>query len=133
LSKSVAFTAGMSTASDSWNSGTLVFDKVINNVGGGYNRHIGIFTAPVEGHYVFYVSIVNNNRHSLYVDIVLNGFRQVQAMANSYNINDQYETGTNLVILHLQQGDTVWIQYHRGAGYYSYNNAPVTTFSGFLI
>ncbi|XP_062603373.1 uncharacterized protein LOC134265142 [Saccostrea cucullata] len=112
LSKSVAFTAGATTSSASWNSGTLVFDKVINNVGGGYNRHTGIFTAPVEGHYVFYVCIVNHS--SLYVDLVLNGSSQVQAMANSFNANDQYETGTNLVILHLQQGDTVWVKHHRG-------------------
>ncbi|XP_061193342.1 heavy metal-binding protein HIP-like isoform X1 [Saccostrea echinata] len=133
LSKSVAFTAGTTVTTTSWKSGTLVFDKVINSVGGGYNPHTGIFTAPVKGHYVFFVSIVNDGVRSIYVDIVLNGSCKIQAMAVSFNTNDRYETGTNLVILHLQQGDAVWVKHHRGTGYYTYSDAPVTTFSGFLI
>ncbi|XP_062605616.1 EMILIN-2-like, partial [Saccostrea cucullata] len=57
LSRRVAFTAGVTSSSTSWNSGTLVYNKVINNVGGGYNPNNGIFTAPVERNYVFCVTI----------------------------------------------------------------------------
>ncbi|XP_062601426.1 multimerin-2-like [Saccostrea cucullata] len=134
LSKRVAFTAGVTSTSSSWNSGTLVFTQVINNVGGGYNPNTGIFTAPVDGDYVFYVSIQSyNHNHDIYVDIVLNGSKKVRAMAEVYTSDDAYETGTNLVTLPLDQGDTVWVNHYSGSGYYTYSDAPVTTFSGFLL
>ncbi|XP_061195984.1 cerebellin-3-like [Saccostrea echinata] len=133
LSKRVAFTAGVLSDSTSWNSGTLVYNKVFNNVGGGYNPTNGIFTAPVEGEYVFYVSIQSYNANNIYVDIVLNGTSKVRAMANSYNTNDRWETGTNLVTLRLQDGDMVWVRHHSGTGYHTHSDIPITTFSGFLI
>ncbi|XP_062598299.1 multimerin-2-like [Saccostrea cucullata] len=135
LGKKVAFTAGVTSGSSSWSSGTLVFNKVINNVGGGYNPNTGIFTAPLNGDYVFYVSIQSygNDNSDLHVDIVFNGSIKVRALAYSYNSNDLYETGTNMVSLRLQQGDTVWVKHHSGKGYYTHSDAPITTFSGFLI
>ncbi|XP_062591336.1 multimerin-2-like [Saccostrea cucullata] len=133
LGKKVAFTAGVTTTSTVWNSGTLVFNKVINNVGGGYNPNTGIFTAPLNGDYVFYVSIQSySNDYSIYIDIVLNGSSKVRAMAYKLNSNDGYETGTNMVTLRLQQGDTVWVKHYSGTGYYTLSDAPITTFSGFL-
>uniref|UniRef100_K1R5J6 Uncharacterized protein n=1 Tax=Magallana gigas TaxID=29159 RepID=K1R5J6_MAGGI len=41
-------------------------------------------------------------------------------------------TGTNLVILHLQTGDRVWVRRGGGTGYYS-DSYHVTTFSGFKL
>ncbi|XP_062601427.1 uncharacterized protein LOC134263133 [Saccostrea cucullata] len=134
LPKRVAFTAGVTSGSSSWNSGILVFPKVINNIGGRYNRYTGIFTAPVDGNYVFYVSIQSyGNNSAIHVDIVLNGSKKVRAMANVYNSNDGYETGTNLVTLRLDKGDTVWVNHSSGSGYSTYSDTPVTTFSGFLL
>ncbi|XP_062603383.1 cerebellin-3-like [Saccostrea cucullata] len=133
MSKSVTFTDGVTSDSISWNIGTLIFNKVISNVGGGYNPHTGIFTAPVSGDYVFFVTIQSTSRSGVQVDIVLNGSSKVRAMASSYDTNDRWETGTNLVTLFLKQGDTVWIRHHHGTGYYTYSDAPTTTISGYLI
>ncbi|XP_062603382.1 caprin-2-like [Saccostrea cucullata] len=134
LSKRVAFSAGVTSYSSSWNSGTLVYNKVINNVGGGYNPNTGIFTAPVEGDYAFYVSILSyGNSHDLFVDIVSNGSKKFRAIAEMGSTSDGFETGTNLVTLKLQKGDRVWVTHYRGQGYYTYSEAPSTTFSGFLI
>ncbi|XP_061193343.1 uncharacterized protein LOC133201560 isoform X2 [Saccostrea echinata] len=131
LSKRVAFTAGVTVSNPSWNSGTLIFNKAINNVGGGYNTHTGIFTAPVSGDYVFYATIQTYGRHYVYVDIVLNGSNKVRVGAQTSNHHD--DTGTNLVTLRLQQGDTVWIRHSIGWGYHTHIASPLTTFSGFLI
>ncbi|XP_065927339.1 putative leucine-rich repeat-containing protein DDB_G0290503 [Magallana gigas] len=129
-----AFTAGISTRNADWTGGTLVFPVVIYSVGTGYNPSTGIFTAPTAGTYVFYVSVQSAHQKYIYLDIVLNGSSKVRAMAwyRSGSSISIYQTGTNLVILHLQTGDRVWVKRAFGTGYYS-DSAPVTTFSGFKL
>ncbi|XP_056013628.1 complement C1q-like protein 2 [Ostrea edulis] len=129
LQKKVAFTAGVKSSSITLKNGTLVFPAVINNIGGGYNPSTGVFTAPTEGHYVFFVTVVEYQKQNSQVDIVLNGSSKVRTMGHS---DAAYQTGANMVVLRLQQGDTMWIRYHHGKGYLS-NSIPITTFSGFLL
>ena len=128
-SNKVAFTAGVTSYSTTWNSGTLVFPLVIHNVGGGYNRHTGVFTAPTDGHYVFFVTVVEYVKQFSQVDIVLNGSSKVRTMAHD---SASFQTGANMVVLQLQRGDTVWVRSYYCTSYYSYN-VPFTTFSGFLL
>ncbi|XP_065927528.1 paramyosin [Magallana gigas] len=129
-----AFTAGISSSNSGWKGDTLVFPTVIYSEGTGYKPSTGIFTAPTAGTYVFYVSIQSAIQKSIYLFIVLNGSTKVRVMA-SYNSGSSisiYQTGTNLVILHLQTGDRVWVKYSGGTGYYS-DYGHVTTFSGFKL
>ncbi|XP_062612803.1 uncharacterized protein LOC134274547 [Saccostrea cucullata] len=127
----VAFTAGVTSSNKSWRSGVLVFDKVIFSIGSGYNPSTGVFTAPIEGNYVFYVSAMEFSNHYLGVFIDKNGKHQVKLIGDS---SAQFQTGTNMVILSLNRGDAVWVNHNSkgGVGYYS-ESIPVTTFSGFLI
>ncbi|XP_065927102.1 putative leucine-rich repeat-containing protein DDB_G0290503 isoform X1 [Magallana gigas] len=129
-----AFTAGMSSSNNGWTGDTLVFPAVIYSEGTGYNPSTGIFTAPTAGTYVFYVSVQSANQKYIYLDIVMNGYSKVKAMAwyGSGSSISIYQTGTNLVILHLQTGDRVWVKRSAGTGYQS-NFIPITTFSGFKL
>uniref|UniRef100_A0A8W8MME0 C1q domain-containing protein n=2 Tax=Magallana gigas TaxID=29159 RepID=A0A8W8MME0_MAGGI len=141
LSKSIddknkhhAFTAGISSRNYGWTGSTLVFPLVIYSEGTGYNPSTGIFTAPTAGTYVFYVSVQSAHQNTIFLDIVLNGSSKVRAMAwyGSGNNVSISQTGTNLVILHLQTGDRVWVKRYSGTGYFSHD-IPVTTFSGFKL
>ncbi|XP_062566830.1 uncharacterized protein LOC134229134 [Saccostrea cucullata] len=132
VSTKVAFTAGITSQDTSWSGSTLVFPKIIFNTGGGYNPTTGMFTAPVDGHYVFFVCVQSYNTNEIWVDIVLNGESQVRTMAHDKHDKDYFETGVNLVVLRLNQGDKVWVKRSRGTGYYS-DSVPITTFSGFLL
>ncbi len=127
VSKRIGFTATVSSSSSTWNSGTLVYDVVITNVGNGYNPSTGVFTAPTAGEYVFFVNVQSYNTLTIYVDIVLNGTIKVRTMAYT----GEFTAGPNLAVLTLQKGDRVGVKHFSGQGYYI--NGPITTFSGFLL
>ena len=132
MSTKIGFTAGVTSESTSWNSGTLVFPTVITNVGNGYNPSDGVFTAPMAGVYVFFVNVQGYSSQSIYVSIVLNGATKVRTAAYAAG-GDIEEAGPNLVVLSLQTGDRVWIKHYSGQGYTTNSDGPLTTFSGFLI
>ncbi|XP_062587600.1 uncharacterized protein LOC134249247, partial [Saccostrea cucullata] len=71
-----AFTAGVTSSNKTWRSGVMVFDKVIFSIRSGYNPSTGVFTAPIEGNYVFYVSAVEFSNRYLGVFIDKNGKHQ---------------------------------------------------------
>ena len=127
MSTRIGFTAGVTSDSTTWSSGTLVFPKVITNVGSGYNPSDGIFTAPRAGVYVFFVNVqvYSTNIHAA---IVLNGATKVRTMAYT-----NHDAGPNLAVLSLQTGDRVWVIHKGGQGYWTHSDGPITTFSGFLI
>ncbi|XP_061181413.1 uncharacterized protein LOC133189975 isoform X1 [Saccostrea echinata] len=132
VSTNVAFTAGITSSASSWTGSILVFPKIIFNTGGGYDPTTGMFTTPVDGHYVFFVSVQSYGTNEIRMDIVLNGESKVRTMAYDGSDKDYYEAGVNLVVLRLNQGDKVWVKRYTGTGYYSLS-VPVTTFSGFLL
>ena len=132
MSTRIGFTAGVTSNSGSWNSGTLVFPAVITNVGNGYNPSDGVFTAPRAGVYVFFVNVQSYGTQNIYVDIVLNGAIKVRAMV-SQGSQEYNDAGPNLAVFSLHTGDRVWVKHYSGKGYYTYSDGLITTFSGFLI
>nr|XP_022294285.1 uncharacterized protein LOC111104556 [Crassostrea virginica] len=125
----VAFTASITSSSDSWSGDILVFPHVITNKGHGYSSSSGKFTAPRDGTYVFTVIGVSYSTNALILDIVHDGVRKVRTSADS---SDSWQTGTNLVVLELDRGDAVWVKRVGGQGY-AVSSVPYTTFSGFLL
>ncbi|XP_061177343.1 complement C1q-like protein 3 [Saccostrea echinata] len=131
--KKVCFTAAVTSYNTSWNRGTLIFPFVITNEGNGYNPSNGIFTAPTDGMYVFFVNVQSYSTQQIHADIVLNGSTKVRTLAYSTGTGDYYDAGPNMVVLAIQKGDAVWVKHHSGTGYYTHSDGPMTTFSGFLI
>nr|XP_022295428.1 C1q-related factor-like [Crassostrea virginica] len=125
----VAFTAGINSSSTTFKSEILVFNNVISNVGNGYNKNTGIFTAPTNGTYVFSVAAVEYRRNFLYWDIVVNNMSKVRLMGDN---GGPFNTATNTVVLSLTKNDQVWVKRMRGTGYYS-ASVPLVTFTGYLI
>ena len=125
----VAFTAGMTSDSSTWQGDILVFTHVITNKGQGYSSSSGKFTAPRDGTYVFTVTAVSWDSNYLSLDIVHDGLSKVRTMSED---SARYQTGTNLVVLELDRGDAVWVKRHRGRGYDTHS-VPLTTFSGFIL
>ncbi|XP_062588931.1 uncharacterized protein LOC134250583 [Saccostrea cucullata] len=133
ITKKVAFTAGVSSGSGSWSSGTLVFDRIVYNIGGGYDSSTGVFTSPVDGHFVFFVNVQAYGSNTIYTYLVLNGSTKVTTLAYGYSGYMYNSAGPNLAVLRLQKRDRVWVKHYSGTGYNTDSTAPFTTFSGFLI
>ena len=125
----VGFTAGITSASRTWEGDILVFPHVITNKGQGYSSQTGKFTAPRDGTYVFTLTAVSYSGNALYLDIVHDGVSKVRTYSTS---SASWQTGTNLVVLELDRGNAVWVKRYNGQGYWTHS-VPLTTFSGFLL
>ncbi|WAR31324.1 CAPR2-like protein [Mya arenaria] len=105
----VAFFATLSSGfTTSTSSQTIVFNNFVTDVGGGYNPGTGVFTAPVDGLYVFSASVmVALSTSTIYAHISMdkNGSQVVYLYVT--DSDGSYETGVGTVILSLQVGDTV--------------------------
>ena len=127
----VAFLATLST--DLQHAGAnqpIVFDRVVTNVGSAYNPHVGVFTAPGSGIYVFSVSLLNYPGHST---------RYILQKNNDFISNvylhapdaSHYESTSQTVVIQLTKGDDVTLRNMspdeslRGDNY--------CTFAGFLV
>lgn len=119
---------GMTTSSSSWSGDILVFPHIVTNYGNGYNPRTGKFTAPTDGTYVFFVHVNALGSNFIYLDIVINGSSKVRTLAHN---SAQFRTGTNMAVLQLVIGDSVWVCRYNGQSYYTHS-VPITTFSGFL-
>ncbi|XP_019926227.3 structural maintenance of chromosomes protein 2 [Magallana gigas] len=126
---SVGFTVGVTSSSTTWSGNILVFPHVVTNNGNGYTPSTGKFTAPTDGTYVFFVTVNTYDSNYIYLDLVLNGSNKVRTMSHS---SASFMTGTNMAVLQLYTGNSVWVSCYNGKSYYT-DSVPITTFSGFLL
>ncbi|XP_052785210.1 complement C1q tumor necrosis factor-related protein 3-like [Mya arenaria] len=107
----------------------IAFDRVVTNVGGAYNVHLGSFVAPVSGIYVFSTTLLSYPGHTTHFRFVKNN----QAVSHLYlkTSPGQYETVSQTVVLQLNKGDDVTIRNEDPDEALHGDN--YSTFAGFLI
>ncbi|XP_052789929.1 complement C1q-like protein 4 isoform X2 [Mya arenaria] len=107
----VAFFATLSSGfTTSTSSQTIVFNNFVTDIGGGYNPGTGVFTAPVDGLYVFSTSFMvdlSTSKTSANFRIKKNGNIITYLIVN--DSDGDYETVSGTVILSLQVGDNVMV------------------------
>ncbi|XP_060604825.1 uncharacterized protein LOC132757532 [Ruditapes philippinarum] len=111
----------------------LVFQKVIANEGSGYNNATGVFTASIEGVYLFTVHVCASYKKYSTIGLALDG----TFVSKSINYNSQgYSCGSVSAIVPMENGRQVWVASTYGstghvlAGEDTY---VMNTFSGVLI
>nr|KAG5690059.1 hypothetical protein BaRGS_016367 [Batillaria attramentaria] len=126
----VAFTAHMSQSGVAvGTSSPFLFDAVVTNIGNGYNPHTGVFTAPYNGIYAFFFSIMNHGSSALHVAIEKTG--TVLASTYAQGISSTYDKASVMATVSLQKGDQVFVR--RVDGDTNILGEAATMFSGFLI
>ncbi|XP_036927408.1 golgin IMH1-like [Acanthopagrus latus] len=133
LELKVAFSAGLT---DSGSVGpfdeemTLIFSKIITNVGGAYNQTAGVFTAPVRGLYFFSFTAADYLKG--YMGLYL--YRNNEPIIFNLDLNNHggYASTSNGVALQLEEGDAVRLSLP--ASYRLYDDSRnFSMFSGFLL
>ncbi|XP_061197163.1 complement C1q-like protein 2 [Saccostrea echinata] len=113
----------------------IKFEKTILNLGNHYHPEDGIFIAPVSGVYLFHWTI-NNYGDLAYTNILVGG--KVMSTTTT-SVTSSYNSGSALVIVHVQKGEHVWIQTCCGSGHEVHgntlglDNSFQSTFSGTLL
>lgn len=107
----VAFTAVISSSglTDLGSGAAIVFETVVTNIGQSYDSKTGIFTAPVNGLYVFEMDIMTRPAEDRYLQMVKNG-TFVMGFYGSALGAQHYVSSSRLLTLQLEIGDRVWIR-----------------------
>jgi len=141
--REVAFSIGMNENSkkilDPWE--TIIFDRVITNIGNCYSKHTGTFTAPARGIYVFFVNIlgyVDNNVIDFSGTSNANEFSLKQNNNNILWLSTQASfrqgTDSNFIVIELAHGDKIKVVKH---GPWQHRPTNVhnswSTFSGYML
>jgi len=112
------------------NNQPIVFDRVVTNVGNAYNPHVGSFTAPVSGIYVFSVSLLSMPGHITYCQWVKNNefISKIFIHAPGAGLN---ESTSQTVVVQLTKGDDVTLRNMHVDG--SLRGDSYSTVAGFLL
>ncbi|XP_061175957.1 cerebellin-3-like [Saccostrea echinata] len=115
---------------------TLIYDHEVTNIGNGYSRHSGTFTAPVAGVYVFTwntFTVTNSGNQYMSIEITLNsqpvGVTFVQG-------GGDYAGVTGTVVLSIQKNDVIYTRTHKTyvpVGSIRSDNLMRSTFSGWCL
>ncbi|XP_071136786.1 complement C1q tumor necrosis factor-related protein 3-like [Mytilus edulis] len=108
----------------------VVYDTVTTNIGGGYDKSTGIFTAPAEGLYYFDWTVLTNSGKSFYTQLNLNNTVVAKNHAGASGMSTPMPSSQS-VVLQMKKNDKVSIRIYSG-GLFMYGNRW-STFSGFKI
>lgn len=109
LPSSVAFYVKLSTSEQ--NIGKhhrIVFDHVTLNIGNGYNKHSGTFTAPKTGIYVLTFTLFSNRGGAMSVNIFKNS--EVSTQIYTQMRTDTYSGTTPVAVIDMNVGDIAFLR-----------------------
>ena len=82
------------------------FPDIVTNVGSFYNIDTSVFQCPVNGLYLFSISVETNEDYPINAGIVKEGYDLLYAVAHL----DDYEQGSTTVMVECSASERVWVE-----------------------
>ena len=115
---------------------TIIFDDVKTNIGSGYNKYTGAFSAPRSGLYFISWTIVTFCHDTVFKQLVHNDVLVGFFETDSTDVCDM-TVGTGNVVLQLGTGDVAFVRTHPDTNtngkIYSDSDHRASSFTGFLV
>ena len=110
---------------------SVLFNRVLTNVGNGYDRNTGIFTAPFSGLYTFHLHFIGGlHKDKTELAICAGGKAMAVAYADGYDA-DNNDQGSCTAVIGLLNGEEVSVKVYLGNPLLWGSN--LASFSGMLI
>ena len=109
---------------------TVIFDKVVTNIGNVYNPHTGHFTAPYDGAYYFASTFLEKGNGYLHLQMIRNSDEISRGHAPS--LTSAAGAGSMNAFVLLKKGDVVFVRHYVPAGAETIHNSW-TFFTGYLV
>jgi len=132
----VLFSAILTSSQSLSQNQVLIFDKILTSEGHGYDRHTGVFTAPLDGFYMFHVHLVTGTTSTFHFALEHNGNVVIHLSTSGRLSEFMYITMSDSVIVKLKQNDQVKVVCTSSSyvhGDTGNNNIASTTFTGHLV
>lgn len=110
---------------------TLIYEKVLSNVGSRYNQHTGIFSADVSGLYVFYSGVECAPHQSMEIEIMNDGNSIGYTYCDSKS--DAYSNSGEMIVAEVTSGSSIWVRVSSTSNPNADTIGHKTMFSGFLL
>lgn len=129
----VAFTAVLTAGKEVKANEKIVFDKTELNDGDHYDTDTGVFRVPHDGVYLFTFVVYQKGKEEIRVNLEVDDKIVVGAVADGQHTGHEVQ-GTNTAILHLHEGNKVYIEaVHDGRLGGEDENPNLATFSGHIL
>ena len=126
----MAFTAAATSHQEVETGERYVFANVMTTVGGGYDADSSEFICPLDGYYMFTISIRNQLGEGAWARVTVEGVQGPRAFADSRN-DGEAGHATSIHFTHCTQGQKVWVENFNSPSILYGNN--YSSFSGMLV
>jgi len=115
----------------------IIFDKITTNLGGAYDGRSGTFTAPVNGVYVFSLTIrlygLSSQTYQGTFQLMVNGAVQLSLYPDTHSQSNTFSSASGTAVLTLNKGDTVHVVSKETKNFIEGSEDYSSYFSGFLL
>ena len=115
---------------------TVIFDNVVTNIESAYSPNTGVFTAPINGVFVFNWNLYSGYRGVLISNLMVNSDNKGGRRSDS-TTSDEDHSSSGCLVVALHQGDEVFVITHSTHSIkgpiISYPGFYESSFSGWLL
>ena len=111
---------------------TLVFERVVMNIGGHYNNIDGIFVAPKTGIYLFAWTVCTGTTNYAMTELMVDNTMISRAGEKGGN----YHCGSMMAVCRMDKDKHAWIRttaFGSKNYFYTYSEGPQSSFMGIIV